>query len=73
MQLRVLAEQEHQGSAALLHSHRNRSTGKALTQLRDPSLTIRCSLPHGHKGPHMLVNRQLKLSRLSFSLSANQR
>jgi hypothetical protein len=25
-----------------------------------------CSLPHGHKGPHMLVNRQLQLSRLSF-------
>jgi hypothetical protein len=25
-----------------------------------------CSLPRGHKGPHMLVNRQVKLTRLSF-------
>src|SRR5207248_6580602 len=38
MQLLVLAQQEHQSSAALLHGHRNRSTGKALTHLRDPSL-----------------------------------
>src|SRR5438270_10759022 len=38
MQLLVLAQQEHQSSAALLHRHRNRSTGKALTHLRGPSL-----------------------------------
>ena len=25
-----------------------------------------CSLPKGHKGPHMLVNRQVHLTRLSF-------
>jgi len=38
MQLLILAQHEHQCSAALLHCHRNRPTGKALTHLRDPSL-----------------------------------
>ena len=38
MQLLVLAQHEYQGPAALLHRHRNRSTGKALTHLRHPSL-----------------------------------
>src|SRR5215469_3389672 len=38
MQLRVLAEQEHQGSARLFHRYRDRPTSKALTDLRDPSL-----------------------------------
>ena len=33
---------------------------------RDRRPLLFCSLPRGHKGPHMLVNRQVKLTPLSF-------
>ena len=32
-----------------------------------------CSLPRGHKGLHMLVNRKLKLTRLSFDVGQGSR
>ena len=32
-----------------------------------------CSLPRGHKGPHMLVNRQVQISRLSFGAGQGTR
>lgn len=31
-----------------------------------PKPLLFCSLPRGHKGPHTLANRALKLTRLSF-------
>jgi len=43
---------------------------KAVYRTADRHITrrplFRCSLPRGHKGPHMLVNRHVKLTRLSF-------
>lgn len=32
----------------------------------DSGRLIFCTLPHGHKGPHMFVNRRMQISPLSF-------